>query len=226
MLAGTVLRTKVLTDTCGKRHDISIIQVSRTPANRTALIQGQRDWLDQAQRQPPEVRYRGTFAADTAAIAAGEIRNPDPNIYIVAAQDETGKLRGLSLFRLRPDTGSWYLGLHTVQPADQLGATTGACVLRGVGSEMLGADMALMTSRVCSRTELEPLDDRAEAFWRARGFVPAGDGLALSCPGMQGLAAAYAHSPTDDQDMLVMSVAWLGRVSLVRYRRSIAQEAV
>ena len=216
-LTGTTLRSKALSDACGASHTITVLKADKTPANRSALLALERTWRTQTQAQPPDQRHRGQLGVDTTAIAAGLIAQPNPDEYIVAAQDETGTIRGLSLFYFVPTSGVWHLGLHVVQPSDQLGASS-ACTLRGVGSEMLGADMALMTSRACTVTELEPLDAKAASFWRARGFAPAGDDQwLLTCPGMQGLAAAYAHSPTDDGDMLVMDSVRLTRISLFRY---------
>ncbi len=219
-LTGTTLRTKVLRDTCGASHTFAILLPEPTQANASALTATERSWAAQTAAQPPEQRHRGQLAVDTALLAAMAVTRPSPDRYIVAAQDETGTVRGLSLFTFEtsPPPSRWELDLHVVSPRDQLGSPKD-CVTRGIGSEMLGADMAIMTSRACTRTELHPLDEKADRFWRARGFSPDGppDELGLSCPGMTALAAAYAHSPTDDEDMVVMDPDQLRRVSFFAY---------
>lgn len=214
-LTGTVLRSKVLRDTCGGSHAFTILLPSSAAANRSALLAASREWEAQVQKQPPLQRHRAQLAVDTAFIAAEAVTRPTPDRFIVVAQDDTGALRGLSLvtFKARPAPGTWHLDLHVVSPKDQLGSAKD-CATRGIGSEMLGADMAIMTSRACTRTELTPLDDKAASFWRSRGFQPDRHGLGLSCPGMEGLAAAYAHSPTDDEDMVTVDPAQLARFSL------------
>jgi len=223
MLTGQTLRVKPLHDSCGASHTITVLLPEATQANSRALTATERAWTVQTAAQPAEQRHRGQLAVDTALLAAMAVTRPRDGYYIVAAQDETGTVRGLSLFTFTPTPapGVWELDLHVVSPHDQLGSPKD-CVTRGIGSEMLGADMAIMTSRACTRTELHPLDEKADRFWRARGFVPdAPDELGLSCPGMQGLAAAYANSPTDDEDMVAMEPEQLRRVSFFAYYRRV-----
>jgi len=200
-LTGTTLRTKVLSDSCGVTHTITVLEPAPTGANRSSLLASEKAWKYEAGSQPVEQRRRAEFAADVAYIAAGTIQaQRPPDSHVIAAQDETGALRGLSIFHYDPGKSAWHLGLHTVGPRDQGGADND-CPLRGVGSEMLGADADVMTSRICTTVTLTPLDDKARAFWTRRGFTPNGvSDLTLSCPGLQALRATYAHTPNDDED--------------------------
>ncbi|HUZ01594.1 MAG TPA: hypothetical protein VMU89_14695 [Thermomicrobiaceae bacterium] len=221
MLTGTTLRTKSLTDACGVSHVITIIEPAPTAANRSSLLASEKAWKYEAGSQPVEQRRRAEFAADVAYIAAGTIQaQRPPDSHVIAAQDETGALRGLSIFHYDPGKQNWHLGLHTVGPRDQGGADND-CPLRGVGSEMLGADADVMATRICTTVTLTPLDDKARAFWTRRGFAPTGPSdLSLSCPGLQALRATYAHSPTDDQDQCCDDLVERSKVSLSARQRT------
>ncbi len=213
-LTGTTLRTRALTDRCSAPHTITILEPSPIAANRSALLASEKQWKREADTQPAGQRRRAEFAADVAFIAAGTLLELPPDSHVIAAQDETGKLRGVSIFHYDPGKQNWHLGLHTVGPLDQGGATS-ECPLRGVGSEMLGADADVMASRLCTTVTLTPLDDKARAFWMRRGFTPSGrSDLSLSCPGLETLRTTYAHSPTDDEDQCCDDLVERSKVSL------------
>jgi len=211
-LTGRTLRTKVLPDGCGISHTITVLLPECSESNRKALIAAERAWRAEVKLQPVAQRERASLAVDTAWIASQSLcrddLGPAHDHYIVAAQDETGTLRGLSIFYYDEPRKVWWLALHSRDPHDQ-GGSSASCQIRGVGSELLGADADLMTSRICTTVELHPLDTAAANFWRARGFTtrdgkPCADltTCQLSCQGLQGLRSAYAHTPTEDQDML------------------------
>lgn len=213
-LTGTTLRTKDLSDGCSVSHTITILEPAASAANRSSLLASEKIWKREADQQPLGQRRRAEFAADVAYIAATSLLELPPDSHVIAAQDETGMLRGLSIFHYDPGKQAWHLGLHTVGPRDQGGATND-CPLRGVGSEMLGADAALMAARTCTTVELTPLDDKARAFWTRRGFSPRGPtDMTLTCPGLQTLVATYAHSPTDDEDQCCDDLLERSKISL------------
>ncbi len=226
-LAGDVLRVRTLTDTCGAPHVITIVEPSCTPSNRAYLFAQEQVWQEQMAAQPPLQRHRGRLAVDTAYLAARSLCDHIPDSHILAAQDESGALRGLSLFYYLPDRQVWDLALHVRDPHDQ-GGSGEACQIRGVGSELLGADADVMASRLCTTVELMPLDEAAARFWRARGFAAADgrdcsedDVCTLSCPGLERLRATYAASPRDDQDMLCNQwVGYFGRVDVSLHARA------
>lgn len=203
MLTGTTCRTRALTDACGRPHTITVLRPDATPENRSALLDTERQWRAELKLQPPEQWQRAQFALQTAFFSAHGLGFRRDVHIILAAQDGKGAVRGLTVFMFRDD-GTWEIALHTVDPNDQGGAVH-ECQLRGVGSELLGAAAEFMSARACSRIDLDPLDDKASAFWQKRGFIPHGPGkpYTLSCQGMQLLATTYAHSPHDDEDMLV-----------------------
>ncbi len=214
MLTGTTQRVRVLSDSCGGTHVITILTPDATPANRSSLFASEKLWTQQAESLPPDeldATRRAYFARDVAYIAAATIVANEPDETIVAAQDSTGALRGLSIYRF--EDGIFHLLLHTTSPRDQ-GGNPSTCQTRGIGSELLGADADLMLSKLCTRVELEPLDAAAERYWRSRGFHNGTAPLHLSCPELVQLGLIYANSPRDDADQLVDCLPIRRRVSL------------
>lgn len=235
MLTGPTLRTRTLTDACGKPHVVTILRPDDTPANRASLLASEKVWRAQMLTQPVAQLRRARLAVDTAYSAAQALGFRRDAHYILAAQDETGALRGLITFLFWDTRQAWEIALLTVSPTDQ-GGSSEQCQLRGVGSELTGAAAAVMSTKMCTRTELSPLDEQAREFYIRRGFTcptPVTDpktgavkldDCVLSCPGLTKLAATYAHSPTDDEDMVVGP----GRagVALTPWQRQWAQGAV
>lgn len=214
MLTGTTLRVRQLSDSCGDVHTVTILRPAATDANRKAFLDAERIWRDRARAIPHsdvDASYRAYFAVDVAFLAAATTRDVPEDEYIVAAVDERGAVVGISIFRL--EDGVWHLLLHTVDPRFQ-GGSAAECQIRGIGSELLGADAALMNERLCTRVELEPLDAKAEAYWRSRGFHNSTAPLHLTCPELRTLEAAYAHTPHDDADQLADDPPRRRRVSL------------
>ena len=214
-LTGRLLRTKTLARQGGEGclpAIVSILLPDCSDTNRLALLSTEQAWKEQAEAQPASQQERARLAVDTAWIASQSLCRPDlgpaNGHYITAAQDDQGAVVGLSIFYYIAEKQLWLLALHTRDPHDQ-GGSPATCQIRGVGSELLGADAQLMASRVCATVELHPLDAGAARFWQSRGFRAAGDqpcsdngACTLSCPGLRGLVAAYATTPTEDQDML------------------------
>jgi hypothetical protein len=217
MLTGKTLRTRTLQSAAGLPVEITILQPDApNQANRDALFATSFRWTEDAKRLIASGDYdasrRAHFASDVAYIAASGILSfpfPDTN-YLLVAQDSAGNVRGLMMFRL--DDQTWELDLLTTDPQDQ-GGNPNTDPVRGIGSELLGAGTDLMNARLCTQVRLEPLDERAEQYWRGRGFTPVAgsDYFQISCPELQALAARYAHSPHDDTDMVVCSPATRAR---------------
>ena len=213
MVTGATLRSKVLRDARGGVVVVRVVRPDYTEGNRTALLTTEKMWAAEAKRLPvgSEAAKRAKFASDVAFLGAQTLIRPLADHYILVAVDDLGTVRGLSMYRL--DAGTWHLDLHTVAPRDQ-GGNPNPNPVRGIGSELLGAATADMAARVCSRVELEPLDAKAERYWRSRGFHNTVEPLHLSCPELQRLAATYAHTPTDDEHQLCDRRMARRRVSL------------
>jgi L-amino acid N-acyltransferase YncA len=219
-LTGAPCRQKTLSDACGKVHCITIVQPAATADNKRVLLATEKLWRAYQRTQPVEQWMRSRLAIDTAFIAANALPRQGTeraDYHILVAQDEAGEVRGIATFDYFVERQAWELFLLTVSPQDQ-GGSLERCQIRGIGSELLGATLDVMTAKHCTAVELSPLDEKARGFWERRGFRLTGDDPSkpwvMQCPAMQAFAMRYAQSPTDDEDLLVDDLTRRQHVSI------------
>jgi len=183
----------------GRCITITILAPDPTPENIRELSTTARRWKAQGIRLTGKGEntggYRAVFAGDVAFAAADGLRAHA--CCVLAAQDQLDLVRGLILFFLHSDGSKWEIPFATVDPDNQ-GGSLNRDPYRGIGTELLGAAVADMSTTACTRLELETLDGAAEEFWRRRGFHNTTEPLHMTCPEMRALAARLAHTETDD----------------------------
>jgi hypothetical protein len=203
MITGRVVRSRVLPTASGRRVPMQVVQPDYTLGNVQALADTSRLWRQQAAEvfTRPQQHLHAQFAADVAWVAATNLRQYPPSNrdgLILVAETEDGVVLGLNLARWDPAANAWYLALQTTRPVDQPGYPNQDKV-KGIGSELLGAQVAELVARDCTTLEMEPLDDEARAYWQRQGFSPSvDDELRMSCPDARQLAMRLAGSPHDD----------------------------
>lgn len=220
MLAGPVRRGYVpLKSKSGVVHHVSVIDPDHTPANRAELLRTEKEWGQQAIALSHQGQYdaarRAKAAADWLFLAAAAMTQPrDREHLALIAQETSGVIRGLCLFRL--DRQNWELDLFSVDPPDQRG-NPNPDPIRGIGPVLLGEVARYMEETLCATVYLEPLDDEALHYWISRGFTPAPGRpghYAMPCGSLRALADRCGHAPGDPEDMLCNRRAQRALVSL------------
>lgn len=201
-MTGKQLRERTLTTSGGRAVHIRVLRPAYSLSNVRELAFTYQEWRRQAlaiEHTYPDAAFHAAFAAEVARIAAERLQDfaDQPRHLLVVAVDDAGEVMGINTAYWVPEEQVWYLAVGTTRPVDQPGYPNPDQV-RGIGSEVIGALVALMNAEVCAPVTLEPLDADARRFWAARGFHGAGEEMRMTCPESRTLEMHLAHSERDD----------------------------
>lgn len=199
MLQGQELRRRSLSTASGRPLTLRVIRPEPTTANIAALRGVSDKWRAEAKALPrgSPARFHATFASDVAFVAARDLH--DSNRRILVGLDDAGDVLGIVSVLKDPGGRDWTYSLQTATPRNQP-SNPNPDKVRGVGNEMTGAALALMTSELCADVRLHCLDEAACAHWRNVGFIGPDPNLGMTCSAATLAAQRYANTPQDKPD--------------------------
>lgn len=199
MISGRELRRRNLSTQSGRPVVLRVIRPEPTAANIAALRAVSDRWRAEAKALPrgSPARFHATFASDVAFVAARDLR--DANRRILVGVDDADEVLGIVSVLKDPGGRDWTYSLQTAAPQNQP-SNPNPDKVRGVGNELTGAALALMTGELCADVRLHCLDEAACAHWRNVGFVGPDPNLGMTCSAATLAAGRYANTPQDKPD--------------------------
>lgn len=204
MLTGEVCRRKSLQTAGGRTVEIAVLKPAPTLENIELLRKASDTWDSLAGRvSDPFQQRRAYFAASVVFLVGTRLAHEygvgTPRCcYIVAIDESTGEVLGAATYDQR--RGSWHLDNMAISPKHQHN-NLDPDPIRGIGITMLSVIANDVRQTACTNIYLETLDDRAAAFWKARGFHDTTEPLHLTCPEVNKLAdELWPHDQPDQGD--------------------------
>lgn len=202
-VTGKTVRTKALSTKSGRSVTVSVIRPEPTLDNIRELRRVSDRWDDDAELiRDEQQQHRAYFAGYVAFEAAVKLLvqlDGNEGCCVLVAQDERGEVLGVATYRPEADGISWYLENLALAPRQQHNPLN-ADPIRGIGTSLLGVIAQDVCDGACHRLWLRTLDQKAEQFWKGRGFHNTTEPLHLEAREVAALKEELSHSHPDRPD--------------------------